>query len=72
MDTFHTVGEILLKALIETLCLDKAKIGSSLSDAQLNINGHQYPDIRKDRNSEDGGKTVFVRKGIIAEKNHQN
>ena len=71
MDTFHTVGGIV-GGKFKTLCLDKTKIGSSLSDVQLNINGHKYRDIRRDRNSEDGGKTVFIRKGIIAEKNHQN
>lgn len=43
--------EILPKAPIDILCLDKTKFDSSFIDAQFKINGYQQPPIRRDRNS---------------------
>ena len=57
---------MFFKCPIYTVCIDETKIDPSFRDAQFHIDGYQLPPFRRDQNKKDGGKTVFVREGIIA------
>ena len=56
------------KSPIHVLCIDETKLDSSYPDPQLKISGYQYPPYRKDRNKYGGGKTVFLREGLIGKR----
>ena len=57
---------MFFKCPIYTVFIDETKIDPSFRDAQFHIDGYQLPPFRRDQNKKDGGKTVFVREGIIA------
>ena len=61
-----SLREILLKAPIDILCTDETKLDDSFPDAQFLIENSHFPPFRKDRNSNGGGKMVFIRKELIA------
>ena len=63
-----SLRKILSKAPIDILCLDQTKINSGFPDAPFKINGYQYSPIRRDGNSKDGGKSFFIKQGIIAKR----
>ena len=42
------------------LCIDETKLDTSFPDSQLKIDGYQFPLFRKDRDSKDGGKKLFL------------
>ena len=53
------------KAPIDILCINETGLGSTFTDAQVKIDGHQFPPFRKGRNAKCGGKCVFIRHGLI-------
>ena len=62
-----TLGISAVKSPINVLCIDETKLNSSYpADPQLKILGYQYIPYRKDQSKYDGGKTVFLREGLIA------
>ena len=48
------------------MCYVLTKLHSSFPNHQFKIEGYQFPPLRRDRNSNGGGKMVFVREGFIA------
>ena len=40
----------------------------SFPDTQFKIEGYQFPPFRKDRNSDGGGKIVYVREGLVTKR----
>ena len=60
-----SLREILVKAPIDILCTGETKLDDSFPDAQF-IENYHFPPFRKDRNSNCGGKMVFIRKELIA------
>ena len=55
--------ELVNKAPIDILCIDE-----SFPDSQFFIENYQFPPYRRDRNSKRGGKTVYVRQGLISKR----
>ena len=54
--------EVLLKASMDTLCVDKTKLNASFPNHQSESPGYQFPPLRRDRNFKVGGEIVlFVR-----------
>ena len=49
-EKINHLREICKKSLIDTLCVDEIKIGSSYPDAQFQTNDYQFPPFRRDRN----------------------
>ena len=43
----------------------ETKLDDSFPDSQFEINGHQFPFLRKDRDNKGGGKIVFLKQGLI-------
>ena len=60
--------EICPKTSIDILCVDETKLDSSYPNAQLHIDGYQFPPFLKDRNNYGGGKMVYIRDGILAKR----
>ena len=60
--------EICLKSSIDILCVDETKLDASYPNVQFHIEGYQFPPFRRDRNKHGGGKMVFVRNNIIAQR----
>ena len=60
-----SLREILKKAKTDVLCIDETKRDTSFPSQQFKIEGYQFPPLRRDPDSEGGGKMVFVR-GFIA------
>ena len=65
---FDNLREFCFKTEVDILCIDETKIDPSYPDSQFHIDGYQFPPFRKDRNKHGGGKIVYVRNGIIAER----
>ena len=65
---FDNLREFCFKTEVDILWIDETKIDLSYSDSQFHIDGYQFPPFRKDRNKHGGGKIVYVRNGIIAER----
>ena len=63
--------EICRKTQINVLCIDETKLDESFPDAQLHIKGYQYPAFRKNHNQNGGGKIVYVKEGLIANRTLQ-
>ena len=59
-----SLREVLIKAKLDVLCVDKTKLDASFLDHQFKIEGYQFPPLRRDRNSKRGGKMVFIREGF--------
>ena len=60
--------DIISTSKIHILCTDEVKLDTSLPDSQFKIDGYQFPLFRKDRDSKEGGKIVFVREGIVTKR----
>ena len=60
-----SLREVLIKAKLDVLCVDEAKLDASFPDHQFKIEGYQFPPLRKDRISKGVGKLVFIREGFI-------
>ena len=43
----------------------ETKLDDSFPDSQFEINGHQFPFLRKGRDNKGGGKIVFLKQGLI-------
>ena len=59
---------VLSNAPIDVLCVDETKLDSSFPDHQFKIEGDQFPTFRRDRNSNGGGKLVYLREGFIVKR----
>ena len=57
---------ILSSAGLELVAISETKLSSEFPDAQFQIDGYQFPPLRKDRDKHGGGLMVFVRNDIIA------
>ena len=53
---------------MDTLCIDETKLDTSFRESQFKIDGYQFPLIRKDRDSKNGGKIVFVWESIVTKR----
>ena len=51
-----SLREVLSKVSVDILYLDERKLDAGFPDHQLKISGYQFPPIRRDRNSNGGGK----------------
>ena len=51
-----SLREVLSKASIDILYVDERKLDAGFPDQQFKISGYQFPPIRRDRNSNGGGK----------------
>ena len=60
--------EIRSKAPLDIVCIDETKFDESVSDFQFHMENYQFPPFRRDRNSKGGGKLVFLKNGLIAER----
>ena len=57
--------EVCKKVQIDILCIDETKLDDSFPDSQFKINGYQFLFLRRDRGNRGGGKTVFIKQGLI-------
>ena len=69
-DKFLQLKDILLRTPIDIFCVDETKLTYDFTDALFQIDGYQFPPLRRDRDainsfSYGGGKLVFVKDGII-------
>ena len=51
-----SLREVLSKAPIDILCIDKTKYDASFPDHQFKISGYQLPPLRRDHDSKGGRK----------------
>ena len=63
-----SLRELVNKAPIDILCIDETKIDQSFPDSQFFIKNYEFPPYRGDRNSEGGGKIVYVTQGFISKR----
>ena len=68
MRQIDDLQEFCFKTEADILYIDETKIDRSNPDSQFHIDGYQFPPFCKDRNKHGGGKIVYVRNGIIAER----
>ena len=61
-----SLREFLKISLLEIICVDETKLDNSFPDQQFKIEGFQFPPFRRDRNKFGGGKIVYVKDGLIA------
>ena len=69
-DKFLYLRDILLNTPIDIFCVDETKLTYDFTDALFQIDGYQFPPLRRDRDTNNshsygGGKIVFVKDGII-------
>ena len=57
---------ILSSAGLELVAISETKLSSEFPDVQFQIDGYQFPPLRKDRDKHGGGLMVFVKNDIIA------
>ena len=71
-DKFHHLKMLCTETPIEVLCVDETKLTADFPDAYFKIDGYKHPPFRRDRNDKlstrGGGKIVFIRDGIIAQR----
>ena len=53
---------------LDIFVLVKPKFDSSFPDAQLYIDGYQFPPLGKGRNQNGGGKIVYIKEAIITKR----
>ena len=63
-----SLKEILHKTPIDILCIDETKLDETFPDAQFMIENYKFPPFRKDRNKNEVGKMVFIRKELLAKR----
>ena len=61
-----SLREFLKISPLEIICVDETKLDNSFPDQQFKIKGFQFPPFRRDRNKFGGGKIVYVKDGLIA------
>ena len=61
-----SLREFLKISPLEIICVDETKLDNSFPDQQFKIEGFQFPPFRRDRNKFGGGKIVYVKDGLIA------
>ena len=66
-----SLREILKEEKTDVLYIDKTTLDSSFPNHQFKIEGYQFPPLRRDRNSKEGEKLVFVREGFMKMKNFE-
>ena len=49
-------------------CVEETKLDDSFPNSQFILENFQFPPFRRDRNSKEGGKLVYVKQGIIAKR----
>ena len=59
---------IISTSNIDILCIAETKHDTRFPDSQFKVDGYQFPLFRKDRDSKNGGKLVFVREGIVSKR----
>ena len=63
------VRELCRQIDIDIFCIDETKLTYDFPDAQLSIEGYQFPPLRRDRNDKiftrGGGKIVYIKEGLI-------
>ena len=69
-EKIHHVRELCRKTNIDIFCIDETKLTYDFPDAQLSLDGYQFPPLRRDRNDKittrGGGKIVYIKEGLIA------
>ena len=63
-----SLREIIAKAPLDVFCVDETKLDDSFPNSQFILEDFQFPPFLRDRNSKGGGKLVYVKQGIIAER----
>ena len=63
-----SLREIIAKAPLDVFCVDETKLDDSFPNSQFILEYFQFPPFLRDRNSKGGGKLVYVKQGIIAER----
>ena len=53
---------------LDVFCIDETKLDESFPNSQFILENFQFPPFRRDRNSKEGGKLVYVKQGIIAKR----
>ena len=53
---------------LDVFCVDETKLDGSVQNSQFILENFQFPLFRRDRNSKEGGKLVYVKQGIIAKR----
>ena len=61
-----SLREFLKISPLEIICVDEMKLDNSFPDQQFKIEDFQFPPFRRDRNKFGGGKIVYVKDGLIA------
>ena len=51
---------------LDVFCIDETKLDESFPNSQFILENFQLPPFRRDRNSKEGGKLVYIKQGIIA------
>lgn len=67
-DKIINVGNVTYKFVIAFLCVEETKIDQSFPVPQFKIDGYQYQPFPRDRSSEDGGETVYIRECLTAKR----
>ena len=66
----HHIRELCRQTNIDIFCIDETKLTYDFPDAQLSLEGYQFPPLRRDRNDKittrGGGKIVYIKEGLIA------
>ena len=62
IDLQHT----LLSSGLELVAISETKLSSEFPDARFQIDGYQFPPLRKDRDKHGGGLMVFIKNDTIA------
>ena len=60
-----SLRDVISKSKLEVLCIYETKLDLSFPDTQFKIEGCQFPLFREDRNSDGGGKIIYVREGLV-------
>ena len=58
----------LSSAGLELVAISETKLSSQFPDAQFQIDGYQFPPLRKDRDKHRGGLMVLIKNDIIAKR----
>ena len=66
------LSDILSHIPLDIICIDETKLTIDFPDSLFNIDGYQYPPLRRDRNTKlncrGGGKIVLLKNGLITKR----
>ena len=63
-----SLREIIAKAPLDVFCVDEIKLDDSFPNSQFVLKDFEFPLFRRDQNLKGGGKLVYIKQGIIAER----